>query len=106
MGSIRHLRFTFRLLAKSPGFAAIAVLALALGIGPNTAIFSVVYATLLAPLPYPQPDQLVMIWSKVKGDRNQVSAADFLDCGRRRFSGWRRLSSSLTISPQRKSPNL
>lgn len=77
--SIRDLRFTLRLLLKSPGFTAIAVLALAIGIGPTTAIFSVVYATLLAPLPYPNAQQLVMIWSKVKGDRNQVSAVDFLE---------------------------
>ncbi len=75
----RDIRFTFRLLAKNPGFAAIAVLALALGIGPNTAIFSVVYATLLAPMPYPHPEQLVMIWSKIQGNRNGVSAGDFLD---------------------------
>jgi putative ABC transport system permease protein len=84
--SVRDLRFAFRLLAKSPGFTAIAVLALALGIGPNTAIFSVVYANLLAPLPYPHAERLVLIWSKVKGDRNQVSAADFLD--------WKRQASS------------
>jgi putative ABC transport system permease protein len=83
---IRHVRFTFRLLAKNPGFTAVAVLALALGIGPNTAIFSVVYANLLAPMPYPHSDQLVMVWSKAKGDRNQVSAADFLD--------WKRQASS------------
>ncbi len=82
----RHIRFACRLLAKNPGFTAVAVLALALGIGPNTAIFSVVYANLLAPMPYPHPDEVVMIWSKVKGERNQVSAADFLD--------WKRQASS------------
>src|ERR1700691_6118905 len=72
-------KFGFRLLIKSPGFASIAVLALAVGIGANAAIFSVVYATLLAPLPYPQPDQLVMVWSTVRGDKNGVSVGDFLD---------------------------
>lgn len=73
------VRLAFRSMAKTPAFTAIAVLTLALGIGPNTAIFSVIYANLLAPLPYPQPDQLVMLWSKVKGERNQVSPADFQD---------------------------
>src|SRR6202795_5256490 len=79
MNLLRDTRFGFRLLLKNPGFAAVAILALALGIGANTAIFSVVYATLLAPLPYPNPDQLVIVWSKVNGDRNGVSAGDFLD---------------------------
>jgi putative ABC transport system permease protein len=76
---LRDLRFGFRLLRKNLGFASVAILALALGIGANTAIFSVVYATLLAPLPYPHPEQLVIVWSKVSGDRNVVSAGDFLD---------------------------
>jgi putative ABC transport system permease protein len=76
---LRDLGFGFRLLRKNLGFASVAILALALGIGANTAIFSVVYATLLAPLPYPHPEQLVIVWSKVAGDRNVVAAGDFLD---------------------------
>ena len=75
----RDIRFAFRQILRNPGFAAVAVLAVALGVGPNTAIFSVVYATLLAPMPYPNPDQLVMVWSKINGDRNGVSAGDYLD---------------------------
>jgi putative ABC transport system permease protein len=75
----RDLRFGFRLLLKNPGFASVAVLALALGIAANTAIFSVVYATLLAPLPYPHPEQLVMVWSKIQGNRNVTAAGNFLD---------------------------
>jgi putative ABC transport system permease protein len=75
----RDVRFGLRLLGKNLGFTSVALLALVLGIGANTAIFSVVHATLLSPMPYPNPDQLVMVWSKINGDRNGVSAGDFLD---------------------------
>jgi len=75
----RHLQFGIRLLWKNPGFTSVAAIALALGIGANTAIFSVVYATLLAPLPYRQADRIVIVWSRVGGGRNVVSAGDFLD---------------------------
>ena len=76
---LRDVRFGVRLLRRNPGFAAVAILALALGIGATTAIFSVVYATLLAPLPYPQPDQLVMVWSRIQGNRNVSAAGTFLE---------------------------
>jgi len=75
----RDLRFGFRLLFKNPGFTLVAVLALALGIGANTAIYSIVYATLIAPLPYHDPNQLVIVWSKIQGNKNGVAAGDFLD---------------------------
>src|SRR2546429_4548820 len=75
----RNVRFGLRLLGKNLGFTSVALLALILGIGANTAIFSVVYATLLSPMPYPNPDQLVIVWSKINGNRNGVSAGDFLD---------------------------
>jgi putative ABC transport system permease protein len=75
----RDFSFGFRLLRKNKGFAFIAVLALALGIGPNTAIFSVIYATLLAPMPYPHPEQLMMVWSKIQGHRNGIATGDYLD---------------------------
>ena len=75
----QNLRFAYRQLIKSPVFTLTAVLTLALGIGANTAIFTVVYGTLLAPMPYPEPDQLVMVWSKIQGDRNGISAGDFTD---------------------------
>jgi putative ABC transport system permease protein len=76
---LQNLRYALRQLIKSPVFTLTAVLTLALGIGANTAIFTVVYGTLLAPMPYPQPDQLVMVWSKIQGDRNGISAGDFTD---------------------------
>jgi predicted permease len=75
----RDIRFGLRTLRKNPGFAAIAIITLALGIGVNTAIFSVVYGVLLAPLPFPHPEQVVLVWSHVNGHDNAVSVGDFLD---------------------------
>ncbi len=75
----RDVRFGLRMLARNKGFAAIAILALALGIGPNVAIFSIIWATFLAPLPYPNANQLVVVWSHYKGERNPTSAADYAE---------------------------
>lgn len=74
------LRFAFRQLFKNLGFAAVAVLTLALGIGANTAIFSVVYAVVLCPLPFPDSERLVAIWTQTpQVDRLPMAAADHRD---------------------------
>jgi putative ABC transport system permease protein len=76
----QNVRYAVRQLRKNPGFTAVAVITLALGIGATTAIYTVLYATFLEPMPYPHPEQLVMVWSKeTLLGRNFVSAADYLD---------------------------
>lgn len=76
---LQDIRYAFRLLHKSRAYTIVAILTIALGIGATTAIFSIFYATLLAPFPYPKSDQLVVVWSTGNGHKRQVSTGDFLD---------------------------
>jgi predicted permease len=94
----RDLRYGLRMLGNNKGFTSVAILALALGIGPNVAIFSIIWATFLAPLPYPDANQLVVVWTKARGERDASRSDDYLQyLARSRsfqrldFASWRTL---------------
>src|ERR1041385_5791167 len=80
----QDLRFGFRMLARNPVFALVAIVTLAFGIGANTAIFSVVDAVLLRPLPYPEPNRLVFLWSTMKSQGVPTSGSAIPD-----YYAWR-----------------
>jgi putative ABC transport system permease protein len=101
---LQDIRYGARMLLKNPAFTIVAVIALALGIGANTAIFSVINGVLLSPLPYPHPDQLAMVWldNRKQGVRDDVTSyPNFLDWRDRNktfqgMSGIRALTVNLT----------
>ena len=76
-GFWRNVRYAVRQLRRSPGFALTSILTLALGIGPNVAIFSIVWAIFLAPVTYPHPEQLVVVWHHFRGERSPTSGEQY-----------------------------
>ena len=110
---MNDLRFAFRQLRKSPGFTFVAILTLALGIGANTAIFSIIHAVLLAPIPYPNADRIVVVQeaSRETGETFSAAMPNYLDWQRdstvfEQMAITRRESRNLTGLPGREAERI
>jgi putative ABC transport system permease protein len=104
---LRNVRHGFQVLGANKSFAAVAILVLALGIVPNTAIFSIVWGVMLAPLPFPDAGRMVVVWSIVNGERNPVPADDFQEYSRQSrsltafgYSAWAEQHMTLPGDPE------
>src|SRR5271155_5151576 len=80
------LRYAARRLRRSPGFTAVSVITLALGLGACTAIFSAVYPVLFAPLPYPEPARILLVWDSNEGERSMVTFHTWREVAQRNHS--------------------
>jgi putative ABC transport system permease protein len=77
--TLQDLRYAFKILRRSPGFTFFAVLTIALGLGANAAIFSLVDGVLLKSMGYPEPERIVQLWEKPpRGTRNGIAAANYI----------------------------
>jgi len=88
---LQELRYGLRTMRKSPGFTAVVVLTLALGIGVNTALFTILHGVLLSPLPFPRPDRLVSLWERNVVENSPFSAYNVVSGGV--FADWRQATS-------------
>jgi hypothetical protein len=88
---LTDLRYALRMLIKSPAFTIVAILTLALGIGANSAIFSVIDTVLLRPLPFKSPNELVMVWGLVGHEQSEKDVSSYPD-----FADYRDQNHSLT----------